>query len=170
MGFGPSLLCSSRTSTQQGTSFCVIMTAPTDAELINAMREIIKGADLDTLTFTIVLEVLTAKYGDLSERKPFLKAQLPIILNEATEEEEVAGADEPSNGKDADKHNKEPEAPVATPPKKKKETKKKAKEESSEEDEDDDGEEDDEEEKDEAIKPEEMGMLRAPQDPLNNDA
>lgn len=64
------------------SSSSVVKTAPTDAELINAMRGVIHGSDLDTLTFQVVLDLLTAKYGDVSTKKPLLKAQLPIILNE----------------------------------------------------------------------------------------
>jgi len=58
------------------------MASPTDTELIDSMRIIIQNADLDSVTFKVVLDLLTKQYGDLTERKAFLKAQVPIIIRE----------------------------------------------------------------------------------------
>lgn len=54
------------------------------------MRTIIGASDLDQLTFKTILTVLTAKYGDLTEKKDFLKSKLTEILSEDGEDKESA--------------------------------------------------------------------------------
>jgi len=72
------------------------MAVPSDDELIGAMREIINGSDLDQLTFKTILDVLSAKYGDLTERKACLKTQLTTIMSEgAPKETETIKAEDP---------------------------------------------------------------------------
>lgn len=62
---------------------------PTDEQLIDSMREIMKEQEINTITLRILVGLLEDKFGQsLTNKKPFIKENIPIILQQLQEEGE----------------------------------------------------------------------------------
>jgi hypothetical protein len=65
---------------------------PTDDEIVEAMRDIIKDVNVGEITLRVLMALLEKKFSkDLTSRKGFVKEQIAVLIAEqAGEEEEVA--------------------------------------------------------------------------------
>jgi DEK C terminal domain len=77
---------------------------PNEDEIIEAMRKLLKGLDLSSVTLRSLLGLLEKEFGqDLSHKKAFVKEKIPLLVSEVSE----AASEEKDEDDEADKEDKE---------------------------------------------------------------
>lgn len=77
----------STTQDSNSTTSSTSSSLPTDEQITEAMRGIMKGQDTNTITLRMLVEQLGKKFEqDLSSKKTFIKETIPVLLQEIQEQ------------------------------------------------------------------------------------